>query len=356
MNPKIKVFIGMSGGVDSSVAALLLRDAGYDVTGVFIRGWYPDFLECDWKEDKRDAMRVAADLEIPFLTIDAEDAYKEEVVDYMINEYKRGRTPNPDIMCNRHVKFGVFYNKAREMGVDYIATGHYAQVEESDGDIILRTGVDESKDQSYFLWNVPKEALRHTLFPVGKYKKEEIRKIAKDNGLITADKKDSQGICFLGKVSMKEFLAHYVETKQGDLLDPEGDVIGHHPGALLFTLGERHGFTVTKKGTDDRPRFVVAKDIEQNTVIVSEKENELYKNYLRSNTIIEEANWLTREPQDGETLFARYRHRQPLIPVVVRSSEAGWKVEFGDPQESLSSGQSLVIYDKDVCLGGGVVL
>lgn len=356
MTNKTKVFVGMSGGVDSSVAALLLLRAGYDVTGVFIQGWYPDFLQCDWKDDKRDAMRVAAQLGIPFITINAEDAYKNEVVDYMLDEYRRGRTPNPDVMCNRHVKFGVFYKKAKEMGADFIATGHYAGVETLGPDVRLKKGADETKDQSYFLWNVSRDALSHTLFPLGNYKKEEIRKIAKEHNLVTAEKKDSQGICFLGKVSMKEFLSHYITPKQGDLLDPDGEVIGHHSGAILFTLGERHGFTVTKKGTDDKPRFVVDKDIEANTVTVSEKSGPLYAGYAKSEVGIESVNWPTREPVDGERLVARYRHRQELIPVTLRKSDSGWFVEFDSPQESLSPGQSLVLYDDELCLGGGIVM
>lgn len=353
---KKKVFVGMSGGVDSSVAAALLKDAGFDVTGVFIQGWYPDFLECDWKEDKRDAMRVAALLEIPFITIDAEKAYKEEVVDYMIQEYKNGRTPNPDIMCNRHVKFGVFYKKALEMGADFIATGHYARTEFVDGDFGFKAGVDPEKDQSYFLWNVNKDALEKTLFPLGDYQKNEVREIARERGLFTAEKKDSQGICFLGKVSMKDFISHYVTSEKGDVLDPEGNVIGFHPGALLFTLGERRGFTITKKGTDDNPRFVVEKDIHKNTITVSEKESDLYKNFLKDKVELEQVNWLSREPETDEKLFARYRHRGKLTEVSLEKNEGKWMVNFVEPQESLAPGQSLVVYNDEVCLGGGVVM
>lgn len=355
-NKQKKVFIGLSGGVDSSVAALLLKKEGYDVTGVFIQGWYPDFLECDWKDDRRDAMRVAASLNIPFLTIDAEEAYKTEVVDYMISEYKKGRTPNPDIMCNRHVKFGVFYEKAMELGADFIATGHYAQVEHNDKGVTLKAGIDLEKDQSYFLWNVPAEALRKTVFPLGHLTKNEVRKIATDNDLITADKKDSQGICFLGKVSMKDFLSHYVTNERGDVLDVQGKVIGYHPGALLFTIGERRGFTITKKGTDDHPKFVVSKDVEANTITVAEKEEESYQDFLKKEAFLESVNWISRSPQNDEELEVRYRHRQKLVSARVSKEGAGWKVKFSEPQESLAPGQSLVLHSNEVCLGGGIVM
>ncbi|MDZ7726328.1 MAG: tRNA 2-thiouridine(34) synthase MnmA [Candidatus Campbellbacteria bacterium] len=353
---KEKVFVGMSGGVDSSVAALLLKEAGFEVTGVFIRGWYPEFLTCNWKEDRRDAMRVAAALDIPFLTINAEESYKREVVDYMISEYSRGRTPNPDVMCNRHVKFGVFYKEAINRGADYIATGHYAKMDSNSEEIELKMGEDRNKDQSYFLWNVDKSALTSTLFPLGNYKKEEIRSIAKKNNLVTANKKDSQGVCFLGKVSMKEFISHYVSPKEGEVLDPYGEVIGYHPGAMLFTYGERKGFTVTKKGTEDKPRYVVAKDIEKNTITVAEKTNDKFSKYNKEKVLIENTNWISREPEESEELLVRYRYRQPLIRAKLQKNDEYHIVIFDEPQESVTSGQSLVVYKDDVCLGGGIIM
>lgn len=354
---KQRVFVGMSGGVDSSVTALLLKEAGFDVTGVFIQGWYPDFLECNWKDDRRDAMRVAAMLDIPFLTIDAGEHYKEKVVDYMVYEYSRGRTPNPDIMCNRHVKFGVFFDEAMKRGADFIATGHYARVDRDGAETLrLKSGVDVEKDQSYFLWNIPGEALAKTLFPLGEMEKASVRAIAREAGLITADKKDSQGICFLGKVSMKDFLEHYFPPKRGDVLDSTGNNIGYHEGALFFTLGERRGFTITKKGTDDKPRFVIAKDIEANTITVSERESGAYENAKKNEVMIESTNWLSGEPKEGEELFVRYRHRQPLRRARLgRGANGEWVVIFDDPQETMSPGQSLVLYREDECLGGGII-
>lgn len=354
---KQRVFVGMSGGVDSSVAALLLKEAGFDVTGVFIQGWYPDFLECNWKDDRRDAMRVAAMLDIPFLTIDAGEHYKEKVVDYMVYEYSRGRTPNPDIMCNRHVKFGVFFDEAMKRGADFIATGHYARVDRDGvGTLRLRAGVDTEKDQSYFLWNVPKEALAKTLFPLGEMEKASVRAIAREAGLVTADKKDSQGICFLGKVSMKDFLEHYFPPRRGEVLDADGNNVGYHEGALFFTLGERRGFTITKKGADDSPRFVIAKDIEANTITVSERESDAYENAKKNEVMIESTNWLSDEPKENEKLSVRYRHRQSLREAKLkRGASDEWVAVFNEPQETVSPGQSLVLYRGDECLGGGIL-
>lgn len=362
---KERVFVGMSGGVDSSVAALLLQEAGFDVTGVFIQGWYPDFLECNWKDERRDAMRVAAKLSIPFLTINAEDAYKKEVIDYMVREYSLGRTPNPDVMCNRHVKFGVFFDEAMRQGADYIATGHYARVERAspESDVVLKSGVDNDKDQTYFLWNVPKDAFSKSLFPIGGLEKSKVRDIARKNELITADKKDSQGVCFLGKVSMKDFLKHSIRTERGDVLDLLGDVIGYHEGALLYTLGERKGFTITKKGTDDAPRYVVSKDIIKNTLTVSEKSDTTLRSRAAHEVKIANTNWISREPEEGEILMARFRHRQPLRLVRVskrREEEGGkenvWRVVFAEAEEAVSPGQSLVLYTEDICLGGGIII
>jgi tRNA-specific 2-thiouridylase len=354
---KERVFVGMSGGVDSSVAALLLKEAGFDVTGVFIRGWYPDFLECTWKEDERDAMRVAASLGIPFFTIDAEEAYKKHVVDYIVREYSRGRTPNPDIMCNRYVKFGVFFDEAMARGADCIATGHYARVKNTNGRVVLAAGVDTEKDQSYFLWNVSRDTLAKTLFPLGEMKKQDVRALARRRGLITADKKDSQGICFLGNVSMKGFLAHSIPPKRGDVLNVSGETIGFHDGAFLFTIGERRGFTITKKGTSDAPRFVIAKDIAANTITVSERMSQEYKNAARSEVVIEDTNWIFDEPKENEKLSVRFRHGQPLQHATLqKTSSELWHVSFAEPQEAIASGQSLVVYRGDECLGGGICL
>lgn len=356
---KKKVFVGISGGVDSSVAAALLVRAGYDVTGVFMRVWQPDFIECTWREERRDAMRVCAHLGIPFLMMDLEKEYKEGVADYMIREYKAGRTPNPDVMCNREVKFGAFYTKARELGADLIATGHYAIHDESNNAHQLRISKDTNKDQTYFLWAMPKDAFEHTLFPVGGYAKDEVRKLAEKFGLPTAAKKDSQGVCFLGKLDMKEFLAHYIPEQEGVVLDVEGKAIGTHRGAVFFTLGERHGFEISKKGTDNKPLYVTAKDLENNTITVSDapqNDTSHSKNILA----LSGTNWLGATPEAGKQYHVRIRYRGELYPCELhpQRSDRWGKVElrFIDAiPEFVAPGQSAVVYDGSVCLGGGII-
>lgn len=348
MEVKKKVYLGMSGGVDSSVSVALLKKAGYDVTGVFIKVWQPDWITCTWKEDRLDAMRVAAKLDIPFITLDLEKEYKEEVVDYMISEYKQGRTPNPDVMCNRHVKFGGFYSWAMKEGADYVATGHYAQIREGK----LVAGNDKNKDQSYFLWTLTKEQLSKTLFPVGNIEKPEVRKLAKKFGLPNAEKKDSQGLCFIGKIDIKEFLSHYIESKKGNVLDEKGNIIGEHDGSFFYTIGERHGFTITEKTPHDDPYYVISKNIEKNTITVAHKNvegnlpNQVKKISLR------EVNWNQGSVPVGKVLQARARYREKLQEIKVIDEKT---VEFAEPQDTLSSGQSLVVYDGEVCLGGGII-
>ncbi len=346
---KKKVFVGMSGGVDSSVSATLLKKAGYDVTGVFIKVWQPDWINCTWKEDRLDAMRVAAQLDIPFITLDLEKEYKEEVVDYMVSEYKAGRTPNPDVMCNRFVKFGGFYSFAMKHGADFVATGHYAQVKE--GKLIM--GDDQNKDQTYFLWTLTAEQLRHVLFPVGDIEKPEVRKLAKKFKLATADKKDSQGLCFIGKIDVKEFLSHYITEKRGDVLDVEGRVIGYHDGAFFYTIGERHGFVITKKTPNDEPLYVIAKDVEKNTLTVAPKSLEGELPNGRTTLRLTVVNWIGGAVPVGKKLQARSRYREALQEVTINNENF---VTFSKPQYTLSSGQSLVIYDGKICLGGGIIL
>ncbi len=347
----MKVFVGMSGGVDSSVSTALLKKAGHEVTGVFIKVWQPEWLAdmsiCTWREDRLDAMRVAAKLEIPFITLDLEKEYKEEVVDYMIREYRAGRTPNPDMMCNRYVKFGGFYTWAMGQGADSIATGHYCKSD--NGKLIM--GDDQNKDQSYFLWTLTKEQIEKTLFPVGSIEKSEVRKLAKKFDLPTADKKDSQGLCFIGKIDVKEFLKHYIDTKPGEVLDSSGKVIGHHDGAFFYTIGERHGFIITEKTPNDEPYYVISKDIENNTITVAHRiETE---SYGKKKVILEQVNWISGiDPSAGTLLKARSRYREQLQDVKIIDSKT---VEFGEPQMTLSSGQSLVVYDGVICLGGGII-
>ncbi|MBP9821398.1 MAG: tRNA 2-thiouridine(34) synthase MnmA [Candidatus Pacebacteria bacterium] len=368
-----KVFVGVSGGVDSSVSLALLRDAGYDVTGVFIRTWHPDWLPCDWKEDRRDAMRVCAHVGVPFLELDLEGVYKHDVADYMISEYRAGRTPNPDVMCNRYVKFGAFWDWAKSRGADYIATGHYARignasewkVESGKLKVVseafahslqathyqLQTGIDPSKDQSYFLWTLRADELAHILFPIGHLPKSEVRKLAEQYGLPTAAKKDSQGICFLGHVDLREFLSRYIETREGDVLDTSGRIIGNHPGALFFTCGERHGFTITYKTPNDQPYYVLLKDMDANTIIVSQ---EPQREQSASSFMLDSCVW--REFSDTKKYTAHIRyHGIPKPCSIVRNGDTSATVSFQESDYTVSPGQSIVIYDGDICIGGGIV-
>ncbi|MES3005501.1 MAG: tRNA 2-thiouridine(34) synthase MnmA [Patescibacteria group bacterium] len=352
-----RVWIGMSGGVDSSVSALLLKQAGFNVTGVFIKVWQPENGRCTWKDERRDAMRVAAHLDIPFLTFDFGEKYKKEVVDYMIFEYKQGRTPNPDVMCNRHIKFGSFLDAAREAGVDYVATGHYAQnILNTNGIFELKEGKDKNKDQSYFLWTLPQEDLRRVLFPIGHLEKSEVRKIAEQNGLPVFDKKDSQGICFLGHVDMKEFLKEYIDVQKGNVIDIKGNIIGEHDGALLYTIGERHGFKLVNITPDQHAKYVIAKNIEANTLTVAEYTDEVTEQMPRVATI-DNISWTKGVgPNPTTNLGARLRYRQQKQPCTILPLICGYKVLFQDPQKALTPGQSLVLYDGEVCLGGGILI
>src|SRR3989338_4163938 len=273
-----RVFVGLSGGVDSAASAALLKKAGYDVTGVFITVWQPDFLPCSWRDERRDAMRVAIALDIPFLFFDFEEEDKKGVVDKMIAEYKIGRTPNPHVLCHREIKFGAFWKQAKKMGADFIATGHYARIENSNienslkiKNSKLKIGIDPNKDQSYFLWTLTQNDLSHTIFPIGDLEKSKVRKLARKSHLPVSEKKDSQGVCFIGEIRMDEFLSHFVSTKSGKVLDTRGDVIGTHKGDLFYTIGERHGFEVTKKSSEDKAFYILSKNIKTNTLTVSNK-------------------------------------------------------------------------------------
>jgi tRNA-specific 2-thiouridylase len=385
MGKEIKktVFVGVSGGVDSSVAAALLKDQGYNVVGVFIRTWSPDFIECTWKDERRDAMRVCAHLDIPFLECDAEEAYKKGVADYMIEEYKKGNTPNPDVMCNREVKFGVFGQFAKEHGADFIATGHYARVLRSQssfqsslslsasreytrgsgaptpvasqGLCELHKGIDSSKDQSYFLWTLTQDDLIHTLFPVGHLKKTEVRKLAEKYKLSTAVKKDSQGVCFLGPLDMKDFLKHYIETKKGDVLNEEGKVIGSHDGAIFFTLGERHGFNIFKNEDNSKPLYVVSKNIEMNTITVSSSPNHSKNNFSGSQINTTNVNWISGIPKQNKAYNAQIRYHGDILDCKVEVLEGQKAQIIFDKSVLVDKGQSIVVYDNDICLGGCVV-
>lgn len=362
-----RIFVGLSGGVDSAVSAALLKKAGHDVTGVFIKVWQPDWIECTWHEDRRDAMRVAAHLDIPFITLDLEKEYKTEVIDYMIREYEKGLTPNPDVMCNKTVKFGAFYDWAMSRGADFVATGHYARIvrhsrpgRSSDASYSLFAGKDRNKDQSYFLWTLKQEQLSHILFPVGDLEKNEVRRLAKKFKLPNAEKRDSQGLCFIGKVDIKEFLSHYIKSEKGNVLNEAGEIIGSHAGALFLTIGERHGFTIDKKTSNDRPLYVVDKDIEQNTITVSSLDR---KDVSGTNIVhIDKVNWINGNAPENiigisGKLSARIRYRQPLQGIKIKSiGLTETAVEFDDNQATIAPGQSLVIYDGEECLGGGVIV
>lgn len=340
-----KVFAGLSGGVDSAVSAALLKEQGYDVTGVFIKVWQPDFLPCNWRDERRDAMRVAISLDIPFLFFDFEDEYKKGVVDKMVSEYKLGRTPNPDVLCNREIKFGAFWKKAKEMGADFIATGHY------------RSG---EKDQSYFLWTLTPEDLSHTLFPVGNMEKTEVRKLAKKYNLPVSEKKDSQGICFIGDVSMEEFLSHFIKTSPGKVLNTDGDAIGTHQGAVLYTIGERRGFNIKKKTSEAGAYYIVSKDLEENTITVSNSLQEI-SSLSPTKVTLKSVNWIS-EPK-SPSLSAQIRYRGEKIPVILNLLGKKLVVEFDKPARGLSLGQSIVFYssislgtgEQDICLGGAVM-
>jgi tRNA-specific 2-thiouridylase len=349
---KKKVFVGMSGGVDSSVSAYLLKQAGYDVTGVFIKVWQPDFLPCTWREDRLDAMRVCAHLGIPFTTLDLEKEYKEGVVDYLVREYEAGRTPNPDVMCNREVKFGAFLSWAKAHGADAIATGHYARViQNNSGQYELLRGVDETKDQAYFLWTLREEDLPSLLFPVGDKRKTEVRTIAEHAGIPTAQKKDSQGICFIGSVGMKDFLRLFIDVKPGAVLDTLGNRIGTHDGAILYTIGERHGFTIETKGSSTKPHFVIDKDIFKNTITVSEKPPVVsgpQVSVLLTDVVL-------REPLDDTLYQVEVRYHGEAYPARLQiDADQKITVHFATPV-SVAKGQSVVIYRNEVCIGGGIV-
>ena len=380
------VFVGLSGGVDSAVSAALLKKQNYEVVGVFIRTWHPDFLVCNEEEERRDAMRVAAHLDIPFLTFDLQDVYKKEVADYMIREYKAGRTPNPDVMCNKEVKFGAFLKKAISMGADFVATGHYALVgcptpkfRVLDTRQELKKGIDPAKDQSYFLWTLKQEQLKKILFPIGHLKKTEVRKLAKKFKLPVAEKKDSQGICFLGAVDLKEFLKHYIKEKKGKVLlaqsgvegNEKGKEIGYHNGVVFHTLGERHGFTITKKGSNDGAYYVVGKDIKKNILYVSQDKNlqkpgfrnlqkpGFWSHLQNSNCFsitLKNTNWIFEIPKVNKEYTAQIRYHSEFLPCKIKCAKSNFAQVILEKPVLVASGQSCVAYDKDICLGGGVVI
>ena len=392
-----KVVVGLSGGVDSSVSAYLLKEQGYEVIGLFMKNWHDDSVtisdECPWLEDSNDAMIVAEKLGIPFQTVDLSEQYKERIVDYMFNEYERGRTPNPDVLCNREIKFDVFMKIALSLGADYVATGHYCrkgEIEKDGGTIYqLLSGKDSNKDQSYFLCQLTQEQLSKTLFPIGELQKSEVRRIAAEQELVTADKKDSQGLCFIGKVRLPDFLQQKLKPKEGNIVEiksdietynidtPEfdskieelkflaqkhqyqpndGKVVGRHQGAHYFTKGQRKGLAV---GGTPEPLFVIDTDVEKNVIYTGQGKNHpgIYRKALFINT--DEVHWVRKDLklQADKTLQlkARIRYRQPLQDATLHQTEHGMYIVFETPQASITEGQFVAWYDGEELLGSGVI-
>lgn len=343
------VYVGMSGGVDSSLTAALLHEQGYKVTGVYMKNWTQDLpgMRCPWADDLSDAKRVAVQLGIDFKVFDFETEYREKVVEYMIEEYRIGRTPNPDIMCNQEVKFKLFLEAALADGADYIATGHYARVAEGK----LLRAVDDNKDQTYFLYRVTEEALRKTLFPLGEYTKPQVREMAKERGLYTAGKKDSQGICFVGQIGIREFLGQYVEQAAGAIIDKQtGKVMGQHDGAIFYTIGQRHGLDIG----GGLPYYVVGKNMDKNEVYITTNLNDeaLWRETLPVNAV----HWISAAaPVDGE-YGIRVRHRASIVPAQLAvGQDSEYTLTLDNAERAVAPGQSVVFYDGDTCLGGGII-
>ena len=388
-----KVIVGLSGGVDSSVSALLLKQQGFEVIGLFMKNWHDETVtlsnECPWLEDSNDAMLVAEKLGIPFQTVDLSKEYKERIVDYMFDEYAKGRTPNPDVLCNREIKFDVFLKIALSLGADFVATGHYCQKgqtinREEVKSYQLLAGEDKNKDQSYFLCQVTQEQLSKVLFPIGHLKKAEVRSIATTQNLVTAEKKDSQGLCFIGKVSLPDFLQQQLKPKMGSIIEipashpaylpaqefqsvqeqsykkrynPEdGVLVGEHNGAHFFTVGQRKGLGV---GGKVEPLFVIDTDVSRNTIYVGQGKQHpgLFREALRVDP--SEIHWIRTDLSisTGETLevLARIRYRQPLQKARLFQTDEGLYVTFETPQSSITSGQFVAWYHDNELLGSGVI-
>jgi tRNA-specific 2-thiouridylase len=343
------VYVGLSGGVDSSVSAALLKQQGYNVVGVYMKNWSKDLpgLPCPWRDDFMDAKRVAVELGINFKVYDFEKQYQHKVVDYMLKEFKAGRTPNPDITCNQEVKFKLFLNTALEDGADFIATGHYAKTKNAH----LYMAADTNKDQTYFLYRVASEALQRTIFPLGDLTKPEVRQLAKKLKLATADKKESMGICFVGKVPIKEFLQQFVKARPGKIINQAGREVGTHDDAIFYTIGQRHGLEIG----GGLPYYVTGKDMKKNEVYVTTdlQDEKLWSREVR----LTDMHWINAAPNKNQKLQVRLRHRAKLIPIkILNKSSNFWTAQLDEEVRALTPGQSAVIYSAAECLGGGVVV
>ena len=341
-----RVYAGVSGGVDSALSAALLKAEGHQVTGVFIKIWQPEFIECSWREDRLDAMRVCAQLDIPYREIDLSDEYKKGVVDHMVRSYERGLTPNPDVLCNTAIKFGVFMKWALTEGAECVATGHYAREENG----TLLKGVDTSKDQSYFLHQLTSDQLQMIRFPIGVLHKEEVRARARSLGLAVAAKPDSQGLCFVGDVSLPEFLSHYVALTPGSVVNELGETIGEHDGAVCYTVGQRHGFRISQSSGSTRPHYVSKIDAENNTIVVSEQ----LAAATALSVYVSEMHWIGDAPQLPRHFSVQARYRESPVRARLSPDSSGVRIDFEHPHIA-APGQSLVVYDDERCLGGGAI-
>lgn len=358
-NSQIKVVVGMSGGVDSSVTALLLKEQGYDVIGIFMKNW-DDTDEngfCTATEDYQDVALVAEQIGIPYYSVNFEKEYWNKVFSYFLDEYKKGRTPNPDVMCNKEIKFKAFLDYALALGADYVATGHYARTfRDEDGIVHLLRGLDENKDQTYFLSQLSQKQLDKTLFPLGELNKSEVRQIAEENHLATAHKKDSTGICFIGERDFKEFLMNYLPARPGKMETMDGTVMGEHDGLMYYTIGQRRGLGIGGTSDSNEPWFVVGKDLSRNVLLVGQgyHHEHLYATQLDASEFS-----FTNDQGKPQTFSctAKFRYRQKDVGVTVHLSDDQRKarIDFDEPARAITPGQAIVLYDGEECLGGGMI-